>query len=779
MNYKLILIFLILSLKSFAVDKGGLAIVLSGGGARGFSQIGVLKAFEEEGIYPDHIIGTSIGAIIGGLYASGYSADELDSIARSTDWNSLLGFSEVQDRTKKLPDQKSYFDRNLIRFRFDNFQLVLPESISKGFPIRYFLQNLIWKAPFKTYGKFSELKYNFRAVATDLYSTKTVALDSGNLVNSILASSAIPLRYPTVTIDSMILVDGGVKANIPVASAFDFSPDKIIAVNTTSPLRDFDDLNSPIAIADQVISILMKDIADSLAALSDIVIKPNIGSYSNSDFSNLDSLIEQGYIAAKQAIRKYALNKISDAQKRKLKYKFEEKISNNFPELQNEFNSRTEAIKFLIQQGYNFAVINEEELLDVQTAILKVDLGRIEEVNINSMVSSFLIRRELKFSKGDFANVESLNESYENLMSTGLFKNIDIEIDKLSKGISININATENPSQNLLLGFRIDNYRNTQAGVDIYNDNLLNTGGRVGLRIAGGNLNQEIDLLLENPRIFSSILSSKINLYYSNFIFERYDLMQVSNKKFELDFQNNYNIERYGATFRLGGLISRIGLLSMTYRYENQRSFIERDSADEFKTLSTIKLGSKIDSQDDIDFPTKGVFFNIFLESNVFSDPEIQFTKFYTKFLLVQNYERHYLKPSLELGIADRNLPSPEYFNLGGLNSFFGMHQIENRGRQIFRTSLEYNYKMPFQLFFDTYISIRYDLGNTWIEPEEIKLAGLRHGAGLGLLFDTPLGPAKFAIARSFYFISEPNSTVTGPLLFYFSIGTSISEFDL
>lgn len=760
-----------------AAEKGGLALVLSGGGARGFSQIGVIKAFEENDIYPQHVVGTSIGAIIGGLYSSGYSANDLDSIVRSTNWEGLLGFVENQNRTNKLPDQKSYFDRNLIRLRFDNFKLDLPEAISEGFPVRIYLQDLIWNAKYKTFNKFSELKYNFRAVATDIYNNKIVSLDSGNLVNSILASSAIPLRYPPVKIDSMVLVDGGVKANVPVASALEFEPDLVISINSTSPLHTYEELKSPINIADQVISILMKDISDSLMDLSDIVITPNIEQFKNDDFTNLDSLIELGYEAGLKAIEQYDLTRFSIKRDDKFTYIINDKFLEDILD-RRRFSSTDELLEKLNSEGFDFATIKSEKSINSYERLLEIDLGKISRVDINTSTSSFLVKRDLDFEEGDFANVEYLNSSYEKLMSTGLFKSVNIQVLKENIETVVSVEAVENPKQNLLLGFRIDNYRNTQGGLDIYNDNVLDKGGRIGLRLAGGNRNQDLQLLIENPRIFSSFFSSKLVAYYSSYILESYEIDQVTNTSANVDFLNDYTIDRIGARFRIGGLLSSIGMLSLTYRFEAQRSYNTMESKTDYDYLSTIKLGTRIDSQDDKNFPTKGIDFNLFIESNVFSDPEVQFTKTYLNMLFVNKFGDHIVKPSLEIGIADRTLPFAEYFNLGGMNSFFGLHQVQSRGRQIFRSSLEYNYKLPIKVFFDTYLFGRYDIGSTWIEPEEIKVSGLRHGTGLGLAWDTPVGPAKFALGRLFYFISEPNSTVFGPVLFYFSIGTSISDLD-
>jgi NTE family protein len=150
----------------------------------------------------------------------------------------------------------------------------------------------------------------------------------------------------------------------------------------------------------------------------------------------------------------------------------------------------------------------------------------------------------------------------------------------------------------------------------------------------------------------------------------------------------------------------------------------------------------------------------------------------YTKFLLdYKNYlpidDANTLVPGFVIGFADNTLPLGQQFSLGGQNSFFGLRENDYRGRQIFLTSLKYRYFLPFKIFFDTYLSLRYDLGSIWTTRKEIRFKDLRHGIGATVAFDTPLGPADFSVGRSFLFEGRLNrSTIlVGPLYFYFTIG--------
>ncbi|MDQ1266981.1 MAG: hypothetical protein QG635_2134, partial [Bacteroidota bacterium] len=304
--------------------KPKIALALSGGGARGIAQIGVLEEFEKAGIEIDYIVGTSIGAMLGGLYASGYTAAELDSIMLHADWDEIISFGSEINRGSLYMDQKLQNDRSLITLHFKNFEFIAPQGISGGTRLNAFMQRLVWDGIYHSDSDFDNLKYPFRAIATDLVTGKTVSLKSGNLASAMLASAAVPLRFTPVRKDSMVLVDGGLMANIPSELTAEFKPDIIIAVNTTSPLLGFGELDTPWSLADQVVSISMDYFSRFSKTKADVLIQPEIGSHSNVDFSGLDSLIEAGRSAGREA-----LNKIRELVELKADSIFKNKILNN------------------------------------------------------------------------------------------------------------------------------------------------------------------------------------------------------------------------------------------------------------------------------------------------------------------------------------------------------------------------------------------------------------------------------------------------------------------
>ncbi len=270
------------------------ALALSGGGARGLAQIGVLKALEEAGIRIDMIVGTSMGSIIGGLYATGYSVDQIDSITRNTDWDDLLSPEGETDRQELFVDQKVTEDKAILTLRLNGFSPIIPTSINTGHKLSNFLNILTLQAPVHTQNSFDDLKIKFRAVCTNLLTGNPVVIDNGSLSQAMRASSSVSFFLSPVLMDSMILVDGGLVANIPVKIALELGADIVIAVNTTSTLRSREELELPWVIADQVISIPMKLLNENQMSYADVVITPDIQERSATDFSDVDLLIKSG-----------------------------------------------------------------------------------------------------------------------------------------------------------------------------------------------------------------------------------------------------------------------------------------------------------------------------------------------------------------------------------------------------------------------------------------------------------------------------------------------------
>jgi NTE family protein len=279
-----------------------IGLVLSGGGSRGVAHVGVLKALEKNHIPIDLIVGTSIGGLVGGLYASGYSTEQLQTLVDTTNWGEVLSFTDEADRTTMFVGQKQAADKNLLTIRFDGLTPVIPSSLSSGQRLTNFINQLALQGIYHPNQSFDDLKIPFRAVATDLVSGKRMVLASGNLAEALRASITVPLLYSTVKRDSLQLTDGGLISNIPVEVACEMNMDIIIAVDVSSPLRSARQLNAPWEIADQIIGIMAQLANKQSLEKATVVITPELGKHLAADFSQIDSLVAKGEYAATAAI---------------------------------------------------------------------------------------------------------------------------------------------------------------------------------------------------------------------------------------------------------------------------------------------------------------------------------------------------------------------------------------------------------------------------------------------------------------------------------------------
>jgi NTE family protein len=865
-------------LEDYGKYKPKIAYALSGGGARGIAQIGVFQEFEKIGVYPDYVVGTSIGSIIGGLYSSGYTAQELDSIVLRTNWENVFAASNENDRTEYFMDQKLINDRSILSFRFDNFKFIIPEAISLGIKYTYYLQNLLWNGIYQPFNNFDDLKYKFRAVATDVLSGESISFKDGNIVSVIKASSTLPLRYTPVRIDDKILVDGGIMANLPTLQAEEFNPDLIIAVKSTSPLFNRDELDKPWNLADQVVSVAMKKFESNAEHYADFVLYPNIGSHKNTDFSNLDSLIEQGRLEARRyapailkrietykdsvlentlkpvcelinktknirfetrgleftdSIKFRTLNLVFDKgefvkvikscsnykrldiktrrasadssalivvegeKKKSVKYvRLESNYQNIVDKISDSLNIELNSklvlgsnkkkiqeslLKRLVERGYNLCSISDSlSYFRNDTLNLYVTIPRIKDIIIkgNTTIGDFLIKRDITFKKGDFINANNLCKSWENVYNMGWFSGVDLKLDlnEAKTEAIVYMKVKELGTQVLNIGLRSDNERKTKIGVDVIQDNIFNFGTRFNARISGGERDFSLFGAIEQSRIMDTYITFKLSSYYNfkrmyNYLFQS----NIAGETFKYLKLTDYASQAYGIKFNAGRQLERNGLLGVEFRFEKQRFYewnIDRKYIPAYYSINSVKFETVFDTEDKTDFPTKGRVIGLSLETTINSDINYKnFSKAIIEFRSNHTAKRHTFIPSVYFGFADISTPLPEFFDLGGQDKFFGLFEDQEKGRQIVKGSLEYRYKSPFSIFFDTYLLIRYDIGAIWITPDDVKFDNLKHGIGATLAFDTPVGPAKFSVGKCLYINSETSKAVYGPLALYFGIG--------
>lgn len=274
-----------------------IGLVLSGGGAKGMAHIGVLKVLEELNIRPDYIAGTSMGSIMGGMYAIGYSAAELDSIIRRIDWSRML--SDRIPLSEVVQEEKHNYNRFLFQFDLTKKGPLMPESMVVGQGILEEMNSLTWHVADKN--NFDDYEIPFRCVASDLIGGESYVFSSGNLVTAMRASMAIPSMFSPVRLNSMLLVDGGVLDNIPVQVCRDMGADIIITVNVGFRYKpSMDDFQS---ISDILMgSAMIRSNYESKKSLddTDILIAPDLSGYSATSFYDGSAIIELGEEAARE-----------------------------------------------------------------------------------------------------------------------------------------------------------------------------------------------------------------------------------------------------------------------------------------------------------------------------------------------------------------------------------------------------------------------------------------------------------------------------------------------
>jgi NTE family protein len=863
----------------YELGRPKIGLVLSGGGARGLAQIGVIKVLEEHHIPIDLVVGNSLGSVIGGMYASGYSVSEIESIATNTNWSELLSFSEETKRTDLFVGQKESQAEGYLVVRFDGLQPIIPSSISGGQRLSNFFTTVTLQALYHPNPTFDGLKIPFRAVATDLVHGNRVTLDRGSLAEAMRASVTVPLLYAPLFKDSTLLVDGGLTRNIPVDVAKSLGCDIVIVVNSTSPMRTTDQMNAPWEIADQIMSIMMQEENKRQLQLADIVFTPDVGRRIVSDFtdveqiiaagereatiniSNLESLLKTRTIGdssnivvmrqpqimfADDSLPQNIVDRIRSASNREpitladIRRQLDEIVSTDeYYQVHAEVTERQSPSQIVYhatrlplvkkidmvgngkslvpydvfsreldtlrdrpfdrlavqralervlaeyrQRGYSLAMIDSVSFNPNDGSMFaEIHDGKIAQIRYegNERTRDFILRRELPFSEGDVFNVRRAYQGMVNIKSTGLFEYVLLEVRYRGEEPILTVKVKEKSSELLRLGLHADDEHEFVSTVDIRDVNFRGAWEDLGLRLRYGFRDRMAQLDYTINRIFHSYFTFSMRGYFkSRDVITYVNDPTLSPGQWDRIEEGRYKENKYGWALSFGSHFERFGDVTAQLRIENHKiaAITGQGYIPERYNFVGVKLQSTVDTKDQYWFPTEGMYLSLSYESATKNlGSEVGFGKvtfaYETYLTLVHN---HTLHPRLFFGFADATLPIAEQFSLGGFHSFYGLREDDSRGRQIFNTSLEYRYRLPFKVIFPTYVSARYDLGTISLLPEELKLSSFRHGLGVEVALDTPLGAAMFGAGKSFYFRRDlPDSPVTvGPLLFYFSVGSSL-----
>lgn len=282
-----------------SAERPKIGLALSGGGARGAAHIGVLRELERRRVPIDYIAGTSIGAIVGGMYASGLDTDAIEKVLVETDWDDI--FKDQAPRRDAAMRRK--FDDEVFQINKEigvsDGKLKLPSGFIQGQKLQLLLDKLF--APVAAVTDFDDLPIPFRAVATDITTSGAVVLGEGSLAVAVRASMSVPPVFATVHADDRILVDGGISNNLPIDVVRNMGADIVIAVNIGTPLLDRTELDSLIGVSVQLTNILVSRTTDAqIATLGerDILITPELQGFSSANFKEAAEIIPNGMEAA-------------------------------------------------------------------------------------------------------------------------------------------------------------------------------------------------------------------------------------------------------------------------------------------------------------------------------------------------------------------------------------------------------------------------------------------------------------------------------------------------
>lgn len=569
-------------------------LVLSGGGAKGLAHIGVLKVIEEAGVKVDYIGGTSMGAIVGALYASGYSAQELDSIFRVTDFTKLI--QDNVPRGAKTFYEKEDSERYALTLPFTDFSVSFPQAISGGQNIFNELVRLLFHV--KDVHDFKKLPIPFLCVATNVETGQEVLLDHGYLPEAIMASGTFPSLFEPSEIDGDILVDGGVVNNYPIDKIKDLGADVIIGVDVQHDLSTRESLLSATEILLQINNYRTVNDMKKKSESTDIYIRPDIEEFSVIDFGKSAAIVKSGEEAAKEKMQE--LETLAQSQK------------------------KAETRKKRIQP------------MDSLTINRMIIRG-------NDQYTRGYIKGKLRFNLAEKISFNDLKQGINNLSATGNFKAIRYELISNGLGTDLILKLKENPTKMFLkLSAHYDDLYKSAALINLTKKNFLMKDDVASFDfILGDHLRYNMQYYLDKGYYWSFGINSKFTdfdeevdfgLIRSNFsvpndpnireinldvtdLTNQIYLQTVLQEEFAFTIGAEHKLLRYSTRTlnQLDGEAAEESLIDPP-----ERTFFENSNY--FSAFGKITL----DTYDDKYFPTKGLYFDsdfhLYLFSSDFND---------------------------------------------------------------------------------------------------------------------------------------------------------------
>lgn len=722
------------------------ALVLAGGGAKGAAHIGVLKALEELRVPVDIITGTSMGAYVGGLYATGMSASEIESFIETVDWNS--GYRDRVDRSQRKVQDKEYEDRYQLTtdLGLGWGEIKSKRGIVQGQGMLKLLRETTGNLP--PFESFDQLAIQYRSVATDIIELEPVVLDKGYLVDAMMASMSVPGALPPYELNGRMLVDGGVTNNMPVDIARELGADIVIAVDISTDYKSVEDFTTFLSVADQLSNYLVRSTTNRQADLlkeQDILLRPEVGQMETTEFDKMPQAFIEGYQTAIAHAERLSSLSLSSA------------------DYQHYIDAKEEARRVL-RYG---------------------DEIRVEQVIINNQThySDKLLENRLGLKPGETYSLEQVEQSVQNLYALDRFELVTYRYDVLDGQDSLIVDVNEKSWGPNYLNFRFfledDFTTDSQYSIGV-STNFTN------LNQHGAELRTNFEIgtdKLAQAQFYSPFFSSQktfttLGVTYSD---EKRNAPITGFKDTSLDATKNYfpvNYSEWVAEWALGYQDTLWRRFKFGARYtdgDGQFSTLPGLGDIRFKRLGAF-ANYRIDTLDNYSFPRKGFYLD--LDYVVSHDKSIDNTikgelssedtsyELGAKMIAAHTFSRHTLVANIDLGFVESKKSSlpidPQeiggFLNLSGIprNSLIGQNKVF--GSAIYRYRWFDN---DFGLFTSPfYVGASLEYGGVWSDPDlKIHQAPLYAAGSVFAGVDSPIGPIMLGYGRternfdSFYLI--------------------------
>lgn len=672
-----------------------IGLALSGGAALGFAHIGVLKVLERESIPVVAISGNSMGSLVGGAYAAGYSATEIESIAVNADWRVLFS-SSVPFGAQYLP-QRQQSRRYFLELRHRNLVPSLPGGLIPLQNVEFLLNDLFSDVEYNSGYEFDSLVIPYRAVAVDLISGEKQVLRRGRLVQAIRASIAIPGVFSPEEIGRMSLVDGGVQQYLPVDPLLEFEPDIIIAVLTIKHNREGG--VELIDIVSRSMDLIALDDLKQQRRLANLVIEPNVDPFSHSDFARARELIAAGESAATAALPR-----------------IRELIGNRQPV---SYRRRLE-----------------------QRPLSLVRQVRFEGAQVTGAA---LLYREMRTRAGRYLRLGELNRDLRRIFNTGLFEDVNYRLEfGRQESVDVIVELKERAFGFYSVGVRYDNFDDVVLGVEVGQGNIGGSGAAV--RIAGvvGNPD-EIRWGLSGTRVFWLPLGYRID----GFLGSRDHQLYADGK-----WLGEYSCARRGAIAEAGYILGRDAFFNLgVLAYQGLNRFAAGGLFDTLPARERIigpRLALEFNNQAEFDLPAAGQAFSA---EGLYSSRVLAASNEFLRFDLRGAREvlltgRLLARLKIQAGTVLGHPAWQELFRTGG-NEISGFTNEEFTSRDRLILGLGFDFRL-FNLAQPVWLQLLSSIG-TFERPDKLfsrssPTDGLHWGAGLGVVTGTPIGPIRLAI---------------------------------